>query len=96
MKRLVMPLLLVGFGHAFVLHTQVPKSATTVTKAQKNDWFRPVAVAVAGWAMAAQLTFAVPLATMLPGESSCFLRLALFKLANAGLNLFESLHSIFR
>jgi hypothetical protein len=68
--KLALSLLLVGTGHAFVSvsQTQAPKSAT-VAKAQKNDWFRPVAVAVAGWAMVAQLSFAAPLATMLPGES---------------------------
>ena len=69
--KLALSLLLVGTGHAFVSQTpQAPKSAT-VAKAQKFDWFRPVAVAVAGWAMVAQLSFAAPLATtMLPGESS--------------------------
>jgi hypothetical protein len=66
--KLALSLLLVGTSHAFVSQIQAPKSAT-VAKAQKNDWFRPVAVAVAGWAMVAQLSFAAPLATMLPGES---------------------------
>ena len=67
--NLALSLLLVGTGHAFVSQTQAPKPATAL-KAQKNDWFGPAAVAVAGWAMAAQLSFAAPseLATMLPGE----------------------------
>lgn len=69
--HLVLPLLLVGTrsGHAFVSQTPAPRPATAL-QAQKNDWFGPAAVAMAGWAMAAQLTFAAPSepVTMLPGE----------------------------
>jgi hypothetical protein len=78
--HLVLSLLLVGSGHAFVSQTPASKPATGRLQAQKNDWFGPAAVAMAGWAMAAQLTFAAPLepVTMLPGEfqfglSTCFL-----------------------
>jgi hypothetical protein len=71
MKLLALSLLLVGTSHAFVSQTQTPKSATAV-KAQKNDWFfGPAAVTLAGWAIAAQISFATPLATELPGESDC-------------------------
>jgi hypothetical protein len=69
--HLALPLLLVGTrsGHAFVSQTPALRPATAL-EAQKNDWFRPAAVAMAGWAMAAQLTFAAPSesVTMLPGE----------------------------
>ena len=71
MKLALSLILLVGTGHAFVLQTSVPKSAT-VAKAQKNDWFfGPAAVTLAGWAIAAQISFATPLATELPGEFDC-------------------------
>lgn len=71
--HLVLSFLLVGIrgGRAFVSQTPAPRRATgTALQAQRNDWLRPAAVAVAGWAMAAQLTFAAPSepVTMLPGE----------------------------
>jgi hypothetical protein len=62
---------LAGSGRAFVPQSTPSKPTLTALKGQRNDWFGPAAVAVAGWAMVAQLSFAAPEdpVTMLPGES---------------------------
>lgn len=70
--KLALYLLLLGRGDAFVSRPQLASKTATPLNAHKNEWFAPVAVAVAGWAMAAQLSFATPAetATMLPGKLS--------------------------
>ena len=67
---LALSALLAGSSSAFVQQIQSAKPATSL-KAQQNDWFGPAAVAAAGWAMAAQLSFAAPAdeqVTMFPGK----------------------------
>ena len=67
---LALCVVLVGSGHAFVPQSSSSKPITAL-QGQKNDWFGPAAVAVAGWAMAAQLSFATPAdppVTVLPSE----------------------------
>jgi chemotaxis protein histidine kinase CheA len=56
---LALSALLAGSSSAFVQQTPSVKRATSL-QAQQNDWFGPAVVAAAGWAMAAQLSFAAP------------------------------------
>jgi len=68
---LALCVVLAGSGSAFVPQQTHSKPAITSLQAQRNDWIGPAAVAAAGWAMAAQLSFANPAdppVTILSGE----------------------------